>query len=120
MTVPGISIHVVDVARGVVAQGLLVRVERLDGERRETIVQASVGANGSVEELATLADRFPVGVYEVTFFVGDYYRHRREALPPVPFLDVVPYRFGIADTRQHYHLPFKLTPWGFSCFRGGA
>jgi 5-hydroxyisourate hydrolase-like protein (transthyretin family) len=24
----------------------------------------------------------------------------------------------VAD--QHYHLPFKLTPWGYSCFRGGA
>jgi 5-hydroxyisourate hydrolase len=117
---PGISIHVVDVARGVVAQGMVVRVERLDGEHRETIVQAPVGANGGVEELAALTDRFPAGVYEATFFAGDYYRDRGEALPPVPFLDVVPYRFGIADARQHYHLPFKLTPWGFSCFRGGA
>ena len=28
--------------------------------------------------------------------------------------------FGIADLAQHYHLPFKMTPWGFSLFRGGA
>ena len=117
---PGISIHVVDVARGVVAQGLVVRVERLDGGHRETIAQAPVDASGSVAELAALADRFPAGVYEAIFFVGDYFRDRGEALPAVPFLDVVPYRFGIADARQHYHLPFKLTPWGFSCFRGGA
>ena len=117
---PGISIHVVDVARGMVAQGMVVRVERLDGERRETIAQAHVGANGSVEGLASLNDRFPTGIYEATFFVGDYYRARGEALAPVPFLDVVPYRFGIDDARQHYHLPFKLTAWGFSCFRGGA
>lgn len=116
----GISIHVVDVARGAVAQGLVVRVDRLDGDRRTTIAQAEVGAGGSVEELALLNDSFPVGVYEATFFVGDYQRQRGEALPVVPFLDVVPYRFGIADTRQHYHLPFKLTAWGFSCFRGGA
>ena len=117
---PGISIHVVDVARGVVALGLVLRVERLDAERRETIAQAAVGANGTVEELAALADRFEAGVYEATFFVGDYYRQRGDALPTPPFLDVVPYRFGIADARQHYHLPFKMTPWGFSCFRGGA
>jgi 5-hydroxyisourate hydrolase len=38
----------------------------------------------------------------------------------VPFLDVVTYRFGIADPQAHYHLPFKCTPWGYSCFRGGA
>ena len=45
---------------------------------------------------------------------------RSPALPYVPFLDVVSYRFGIADPEQHYHLPMKVTPWGFSCFRGGA
>ena len=38
----------------------------------------------------------------------------------IPFLDVVSYRFGIADPRQHYHLPLKCTPYGYSCFRGGA
>ena len=117
---PGISIHVVDVARGVVAQGMVVRINRLDGERRTTIVQASVGASGSVAELAALEGLFSSGVYEATFFVGDYYRERGDALPAPAFLDVVPYRFGIADAQQHYHLPFKLTPWGFSCFRGGA
>jgi tripartite-type tricarboxylate transporter receptor subunit TctC len=21
---------------------------------------------------------------------------------------------------QHYHLRFKCTPWGYSCFRGGG
>ncbi len=117
---PGLSIHVVDVARGAVAQGLVVCVDRLDGERRITIAKASVALSGSVEELASLANRFSAGVYEATFFVGDYHRQRGDALPSPPFLDVVPYRFGIADARQHYHLPFKLTAWGFSCFRGGA
>ena len=43
-----------------------------------------------------------------------------DALPKVPFLDVVRYSFGISDPEQHYHLPFKCTPWGYSCFRGGA
>jgi 5-hydroxyisourate hydrolase len=38
----------------------------------------------------------------------------------VPFLDVVTYRFGIDDPDAHYHLPMKVTPWGYSCFRGGA
>jgi len=38
----------------------------------------------------------------------------------VPFLDVVSYRFGIAEPEAHYHLPMKCTPWGYSCFRGGA
>jgi len=61
-----------------------------------------------------------VGPYEAVFRVGDYYRDARAALPAVPFLDIVIFRFGIADPQQHYHLPFKCTPWGYSCFRDGA
>ena len=51
----GISIHDVDVARGRVARGFVVRVERLDAERRTQLAQACVGASGSVDELAALA-----------------------------------------------------------------
>ena len=44
-------------------------------------------------------------------------RDRRATTTP-PFLDLVPFRFTIADAAQHFHLPFKFTPWGFSLFRG--
>ena len=116
----GISIHVVDVARGVVAHGLAIRVERLDGSQRSLIAEGRVGATGTLAGLDSLAAQFVPGVYEVSFMVGDFYRGQGTTLPAVPFLDVVPYRFGLADPAQHYHLPFKMTPWGYSCFRGGA
>jgi 5-hydroxyisourate hydrolase len=54
------------------------------------------------------------------FHVADYYRKAGIPLPAHPFLDVVRYDFGVDQTEQHYHLPFKCTPWGYSCFRGGA
>ena len=60
------------------------------------------------------------GRYQAVFYVGAYYRAAKVTIPDVPFLDVVTYDFGIADPSQHYHLPFKCTPWGYSCFRGGA
>ena len=60
------------------------------------------------------------GAYEAVFHVASWYREQRVSLPAVPFLDEVHYRFGISDPKQHYHLPFKCTPWGYSCFRGGA
>ena len=63
---------------------------------------------------------FKQGTYEAVLHVGEWYREQKVALPAVPFLDVVTYRFGISDPAQHYHLPFKCTPWGYSCFRGGA
>lgn len=114
----GISIHVVDVSRGVAATWMRVEVFRLEPERT-LLASGIVSAKGLVEEPA-LAKQHAPGPYEVLFHVGAYYRAVGVSLPAVPFLDVVPYRFGIADAEQHYHLPMKVTPWGFSCFRGGA
>jgi 5-hydroxyisourate hydrolase len=115
---PGISIHVVDVSRGVVANGMKVEVYALQPNRR-LLATGQTAKNGMLEDRA-LAGRFAAGVYEALFHVGDWYRTQQVHLPEVPFLDVVAYRFGIADAEQHYHLPFKCTPWGYSCFRGGA
>jgi len=112
---PGISIHVVDVSRGVVAEGM--RVELFQGEL--CLASGQLGANGLFEHPA-LKQRFAAGYYHAVFHVADYYRKAGVALPAQPFLGVVRYDFGIAEPAQHYHLPFKCTPWGYSCFRGGA
>lgn len=110
---PGISIHVVDVSRGVVASGMKVE---LYGLERRLIVSGVTNAKGLLEVDSTV----PAGVYEAVFHVATWYREHGVSLPVVPFLDRVHYRFGISDPAQHHHLPFKCTPWGYSCFRGGA
>jgi 5-hydroxyisourate hydrolase len=113
---PGISIHVVDVSRGVVAAGMQVEVQ---GPAGTLIAKGAVAASGVLDDPA-LARILAPGLYRATFHVAAYYRAAGVALPAVPFLDAVTYDFGIADPAQHYHLPFKCTPWGYSCFRGGA
>ena len=60
--------------------------------------------------------RFEPGFYDARFHIADYYRAAGGATPAVPFLDVISYRFGIAEPEAHYHLPMKCTPWGYSCF----
>jgi 5-hydroxyisourate hydrolase len=114
---PGISIHVVDVSRGVVAAGMEVELRHADGR---VLASGVTSAKGLLEHPA-LAATFEPGNYEAVFHVGAYYRRQEDvALPKLPFLDVVHYHFGISEPQQHYHLPFKCTPWGYSCFRGGA
>ena len=112
---PGVSIHVVDVSRGVVAAGMQVEFLR-DGA---LLVKGVVSAKGLLEDKA-LEGKFPVATYEARFHVGAWYREQGVALPAVPFLDIVSYPFGISDPEQHFHLPFKCTPWSYSCYRGGA
>ena len=104
-----------DVSRGVVAAGMRVELLR-DGA---LIAAGNVSSKGLLEEKA-LNEKFPPASYEARFHVAAWYRAQGVALPAVPFLDVVAYRFGISDPEQHFHLPFKCTPWGYSCFRGGA
>ncbi len=108
----GISIHVYDVSRGVPAAGL--RVE-LRGPGGALLVDGTTAAPGTLDAPTPAA-----GEYEALFHVGAWYRAQGIALPSPAFLEVVPYRFGVADLAQHYHLPLKMTPWGFSLFRGGA
>ena len=116
---PGISIHAVDVARGAVATGMRVELYAMPENERRLIARGLLSTSGTLDE-APLKATFAAGSYEAVFHVADYYRAAGIALPAVPFLDVVSYRFGIADPQQHYHLPFKFTAWGYSCFRGGA
>jgi len=123
-TVGGISIHVVDVSRGVVARGMRVEVWRLPqpgtGESRHRLVDAHIDDAGSLPAPVLMGEAVQTGRYAVVFHVADYYRMHSVALPAEPFLDVVHYEFGVDDVCQHYHLPMKTTPWGYSCFRGGA
>jgi 5-hydroxyisourate hydrolase len=108
----GISIHVYDVSRGVPAAGLRVELRGPDGK---LLIDAQTTRPGTLDGPTPL-----VGTYEAVFHIGVWYRTQGVSVPSPAFLEIVPYRFGVADLTQHYHLPLKMTPWGFSLFRGGA
>lgn len=115
----GLSIHVVDVSRGVLATGMRVEVYAATPVRT-LLCEGEVGTKGTLDDPVLMSEAITAGYYEAVFHVAAYYRIAGVALPAQPFLDVVTYRFGISDIAQHYHLPMKFTPWGYSCFRGGA
>jgi 5-hydroxyisourate hydrolase len=117
--VTGISIHVFDVARGLPATGMDVLLRRLDPGGPVLIASGRLSEKGTLDEPA-LGRRMVPGLYEAEFRIGDFFRAKGDRLPDPAFLEIVPFRFGLADPDQHYHLPLKMTPWGFSLFRGGA
>ena len=117
MMAGGISIHAVDVARGRPAQGMQIDIYALEGVRK-VIANGKLGPTGALDHPVGGGEGVKTGTYEVVFHVGDYLRATGAPTSTPPFLDLVPFRFTIADAGQHYHLPFKFTPWGFSLFRG--
>ena len=115
----GISIHAVDVASGVPAAGLGVRVWLL-GNDKEQIAAGTCSESGLLQHPIASGAGVSRGLYEVEFDVGTYYRGQGISLPDPSFLEEAVFRFGIDKVSEHFHLPFKFTPWGFSLFRGGA
>ena len=113
----GISVHAVDVARGRPAQGMRVDIYALAGMRK-VIASGTLAPGGALDHPVAQGEGVTAGAYEVVFHVGDYLRATGAPTSTPPFLDLVPFRFTVADAAQHYHLPFKFTPWGYSLFRG--
>lgn len=115
----GISIHAVDISRGVPAGGLGARLWCLDNGRTE-LAAGACAESGLFQHPVSDGVGVGRGMYEVEFDVGSYYRNNGVVLPAPSFLEVAIFRFGIDNVSEHFHLPFKFTPWGFSLFRGGA
>ena len=115
----GISVHAVDVSRGVPAAGLAVRLRRIAPNPLD-IAAGSCSRNGHFEHAVATGSGVERGLYEVEFDVGRFYREIGLDLPDPSFIEVALFRFGIDRVKEHFHLPFKFTPWGFSLFRGGA
>lgn len=102
----GLTTHVLDIAAGRPAAGVAVTLVR--GDR--VVATAVTNADGR----ATLLESLEAGVYELRFAVGDYFGAGAE----LPFLDVVPVRFGVSDPETHHHVPLLVAPWAYSTYRG--
>lgn len=112
-----LSTHVLDLVRGVPAQGLPVMLERVPPSGALiTLRRVVLEFSGRAVLLDTGLE---LGAYQLTFEAGAY--RRREAAPGVPasnFLEQIVVRIGIDDASAHYHVPLLLSPFGYSVYRG--
>lgn len=112
-----LTTHVLDLASGKPGAGMRVAVFRL-GAERERLVEATTNDDGRCDNALLDGDAFQVGVYEIAFAAGDYFRANGIDAPEPRFLDEIVIRFGIADAHQHYHVPLLVSPYGYSTYRG--
>ncbi|NEI71536.1 hydroxyisourate hydrolase [Rhizobium lusitanum] len=115
----GLTTHVLDTALGRPAEGLTIDLFRIEGDARTHLKTVKTNADGRVDGGPMLVgDSFVAGTYELLFRAGDYLRASGAELPEPAFLDLVPIRFGIADTTAHYHVPLLISPYAYSTYRG--
>lgn len=114
-----LSTHVLDTMHGCPAAGMVVKLQRKNGDHFETIVKFTLNADGRNDGGALLdAATMAVGCYRLVFSVAPYFKARGVDLPDPPFIDDVPLDFGIADANARYHVPLLVSPWSYSTYRG--
>lgn len=140
-----LSTHVLDTAQGCPAVGLAIAIWKtptqaprataaVPGDPSLSLEQTIIAQRQQYIPLKTVItnedgrtnfplledEDFQVGCYEITFAVGEYFA--RTAIQgsgdELPFLDVVPIRFCVADAAAHYHVPLLVSPWSYSTYRG--
>jgi 5-hydroxyisourate hydrolase len=115
---PGISIHVVDVVRGVPAVGLRVALHAVTGTAWREVGAGVIGPDGQLAHPMTQGTGVALGPHEVLLQAGDFYRAAGLIADAPAFQEVIAFRFTVTDLREHYHLPVKMSPWGLSVWRG--
>jgi 5-hydroxyisourate hydrolase len=112
-----LTTHVLDTHLGRPAEGLILELWSLTPEPKK-LKTTVTNADGRVDEPLLQGEYLKPGTYELRFSAGDYLSHENTAAVKPPFLDVIPIRFGISDTTQHYHVPLLLSAHGYSTYRG--
>lgn len=97
---------------------MVVRLYRLTGEGRELLCTACTNTDGRTDAPLLHGERLKVGIYELEFAAGDYFRAQGACLPTPAFIEMVPIRFGIADPEANYHVPLLMSPWSYATYRG--
>lgn len=114
-----LSTHVLDTAHGCPAAGMVVTLQRVEGDAVRTLQSIALGPDGRTAGGPLLdAASMQAGRYRLLFDVADYFRTRGVALPDPPFIDRVQLDFGIADPGGHYHVPLLVSPWSYATYRG--
>ena len=105
---PTISTHVLDTELGLPAEGIRVRLFRLDvGQAPIRMTQALTDGDGRIRDL--LERPLAIGDYRLEFDIGreDDAFFRRVAVD-----------LRIADTTRSYHVPLLLAPYSMTTYRG--
>ena len=113
-----ITTHVLDLAAGLPAAGMLVELYALESSVRRSLARVRTNDDGRCAKALLEGDSLRVGRYSLTFHVAEYFRAHAVPLPNPPFLDEVVVDFGVPDPAQNYHVPLLVSPWSYSTYRG--
>jgi len=115
----GLSTHVLDTMHGTPAGGMKVALYTTRNGQAALVKSFVLNQDGrNPDGLLYDSASLQAGTYRLVFDVAGYFKAQGVVLPEPPFLDQVTLDFGVADTRQHYHVPLLVSLWSYSTYRG--
>lgn len=107
-----LSTHILDTAIGKPAVGVAIRLEQLQSGKWVTLTQGETDTDGRLKNLGD--GELGPGQYRLVAQTGEYFAiTQRETLYPVAQIDLI-----LPSDNLHYHLPFLISPWSWSTYRG--
>ena len=109
-----ITTHILDVSRGVPAEGIKVELSKIDAKEMIFIGEGITDASGRIGDFLNEDQILDAGEYQLTFEIEGFYKEISED----PFYPKASVIFRITADGQHYHLPLLLSPFGYTTYRG--
>jgi 5-hydroxyisourate hydrolase len=109
-----ITTHVLDTSVGKPAANVPVVLElQIAGGQWKKLGQGATDAEGRLNDLLG-TNALEAGTYRLTFVTNAYFANRQiEAFFPQVIID-----FQVKNTKEHFHIPLLLSPYGYSTYRG--
>ena len=113
-----LSTHVLDTARGIPGCGIGLKLFSITNNHRKLLFEGITNPDGRCDKPLLAGNQFQVGLYELDFFVEDYFLSNR-ILSAVPsFFTTITLRFFMSNKHQYCHIPLLLSPYAYSTYKG--
>ena len=107
-----VTTHILDTALGQPARAVALCLERDVSGSWEILATGMTDDDGRCRELTS--QPLQPGRYRLSAEIGAYFsRSGRDTLYPCAQID-----FVMTENGGHYHLPFLISPWSWSTYRG--
>lgn len=107
-----ITTHILDTALGKPAAGVQMLLEQNSRQGWLMIASGCTDNDGRIRDLTP--EPLAAGHYRLVADIGDYFAvSGRETLYTRAQID-----FVLPEAGSHYHLPFLISPWSWSTYRG--
>lgn len=108
-----ITTHILDTTKGKPAAGVTIILFKQSEKGWEQMAQGVTNSDGRIPDLLSIDFVMPFGNYKMKFETQAYFDAIGEATF-YPFVEIV----FLIKTKEHYHVPLLLNPFGYSTYRG--